>query len=174
MSGGMSGGPTVDAEGNVLGINSAGFPGQAFNYAVPSDRIRELMSSAGVDNVVSETTQQYRTGIRAYFNGDSATAIAALTNVLEEQPANGLAEEYLKKAHKLPIPPAPEQTGVGKWPLIGGGTTALVSGVIAAMLMRRRKSNPRGDRSGAGDSTTPYVPEQANAPAPGGPQHARP
>ena len=40
LSGGMSGGPTVDVEGNVIGINSAGFPGEPFNYAVRASASR--------------------------------------------------------------------------------------------------------------------------------------
>ena len=67
------------------------------------------MDSAGVENVVSETTQTYREGIRAYFDGDRETAVSSLEKVLEEQPANGLAETYLGKAKELPAPPAEEK-----------------------------------------------------------------
>ena len=109
LSGGMSGGPTVDAEGRVIGVNSSHFVGEPFNYAVPAERIKELMDSAGVDNEVSETTQTYREGIRAYFDGDRETAVSSLEKVLDEQPANGLAETYLGKAKELPVPPAEEK-----------------------------------------------------------------
>nr|WP_246355216.1 trypsin-like peptidase domain-containing protein [Nocardioides ungokensis] len=104
LSGGMSGGPTVDAEGHVIGVNSSHFVGEPFNYAVPAERIKELLDSAGVDNTVSQTTETYRDGIRAYFEGDRTTAVADLSKVLRDQPANGLAETYLGKARDLPAP----------------------------------------------------------------------
>ena len=85
-------------------MNSAHFVGEPFNYAVPAERIKWGPGSAGVENTVSETTETYRAGIRAYFEGDRDTAVAELTEVLEEQPANGLAETYLAKAKKLPAP----------------------------------------------------------------------
>ena len=171
LSGGMSGGPTVDGEGNVIGINSAGFPGEPFNYAVPSDRIQELMSGAGVENVVSETTEKYRTGIRAYFDGDRAKAISALTSVLEAQPANGLARDFLKKAQELPVPPAPapkpeDQSGLDQWMLIAGGGTAALMSAAAAALLRRRKPKSNADLSLHGDPALPRIPEQAAAPYP--------
>ena len=147
LSGGMSGGPTVDAEGHVIGVNSSHFVGEPFNYAVPSERIQELMDSAGVENVVSETTQTYRDGIRAFFNGDRETAISSLEKVLEEQPANGLAETYLDKAKELPAPPAEESGSDTSWAgwiaLAGGIVVAIVGGLTALILLLRRARTKR-------------------------------
>ena len=147
LSGGMSGGPTVDAEGRVIGVNSSHFVGEPFNYAVPSERIRELMDSAGVENVVSETTQTYRDGIRAFFNGDRETAISSLEKVLDEQPANGLAKTYLDKAEELPAPPAEESGSDTNWAgwiaLAGGIVVAIVGGLTALILLLRRARTKR-------------------------------
>ncbi len=141
LSGGMSGGPTVDEAGNVIGVNSARLVGEPFNYAVPAERIEELLAGAGVENTVSPVTLTYREGIRAYFEGDRATAVASLTEVLDEQPANGLAEKYLAKAEKLPEPaPAPEE-GLSVWVVAGGGAAVvglLGGGTILALVLRRR------------------------------------
>jgi S1-C subfamily serine protease len=159
LSPGMSGGPTVDTEGQVIGINSARFPGEAISYAVPTDRITELMASNGVENVVSETTLQYRTGIQAYFAGDRDTAVAALTAVLDEQPANGLAEEFLGKAKDLPAPPEPasdDGSGLTRWALMGGGGSVVVlATLLGAVMLIRRKSQSGAALSRLGDVNDP-------------------
>ncbi len=168
LSGGMSGGPTVDAEGHVIGVNSSHFVGEPFNYAVPSERIQELMDSAGVENVVSETTQTYRDGIRAFFNGDRETAISSLEKVLEEQPANGLAETYLDKAKELPAPPAEESGSDTSWAgwiaLAGGIVVAILGGLTALILLLRRARTKR----------TATAVAMAPAPAPAVPAQAQP
>ncbi|MGL5826837.1 MAG: trypsin-like peptidase domain-containing protein, partial [Nocardioides sp.] len=128
LSGGMSGGPTVDPAGTVLGINSSAFPGESFNYAVPADLLRELMASTGVENELSDTTQKYRSGIMAFFDGDKSSAIDNLGDVVKDQPANSVAENYLKKAKALPDP-------AGK----GGGLVSLLwwglGGILVAGLL---------------------------------------
>jgi S1-C subfamily serine protease len=143
LSGGMSGGPTVDQAGNVIGVNSARLVGEPFNYAVPAERIAELLAGAGVENTVSPTTLTYREGIRAYFAGDRELAVTSLEKVLDEQPANGLAEKYLAKAERLPKPaPAPaSDDGFPTWVLVGGGAAVAVTiggGGLVAVLLRRR------------------------------------
>jgi hypothetical protein len=183
----MSGGPTVDAEGRVIGVNSSHFVGEPFNYAVPSERIQELMDSAGVENVVSETTQAYRAGIRAYFDGDRETAVSSLEKVLEEQPANGLAETYLDKAKELPAPPAKESGSDTSWAgwiaLAGGVVVAIVGGLTALVLLLRRARTKRAAAAVAvapapqpqvapqpvhSVAAQPQAPQQPQAPVPAG------
>ena len=148
LSGGMSGGPTVDETGRVVGVNHGRFVGEPFNYAVPAEQIGEFLAGAGVDNTVSVTTQTYRNGIRAYFDGDRATAVAALETVLEAQPANGLAESFLKKAKDLPIPAAETPDGHDATPWVPLSAAALaVSGILALGIawvrrVRRRDVPP--------------------------------
>jgi hypothetical protein len=132
----------------VIGVNSAHFVGEPFNYAVPAERISELLDSAGVENTVSETTETYRDGVRAYFAGDRDTAVADLEQVLEEQPANGLAEDYLAKAQDLPAP-ADTSDGTGSvalWASVAAAVVVAIAGGLAllvALLRRlRRRSAP--------------------------------
>jgi hypothetical protein len=162
LSGGMSGGPTVDAEGRVIGVNSSHFVGEPFNYAVPAERIGELMAGAGVENVVSDTTETYRDGIHAYFAGDRETAVSDLEAVLDEQPANGLAETYLDQAKDLPAAAASSSddsgTGWVLWAAVAGGVLIAIGGGLAALVaVLRRARRPR-----------PVVPTAA-ASAPAGP-----
>ena len=171
LSGGMSGGPTVDAEGRVIGVNSSHFVGEPFNYAVPAERIKELMDSAGVDNEVSETTQTYREGIRAYFEGDRETAVSSLEKVLDEQPANGLAETYLGKAKELPVPPAEEKdsgSSAGWIALAGGVVVAIVGGLTALILLVRRARNrkPAAGQQAITTAGIPTAPVQGQPAAP--------
>ena len=171
LSGGMSGGPTVDEAGNVVGVNSARLVGEPFNYAVPAERIEELLAGAGVENSVSEATATYREGIRAFFDGDRELAVTSLEKVLEEQPANGLAEKYLAKAEKLPKPaPAPEE-GISTAVLVGGGAAVagiLGGGTILALVLRRRgrRTAPVAPAPGFPGAAIPApTPAAATAPA---------
>ena len=161
VSGGMSGGPTVTMDGEVAGVNSFSPMGesQAFNFVQPVSHLQELIKSEGVDTKLSETTKQYRAGLTAFFDGEKATAVKNLTAVVEDQPANGFASEYLKKAKDLPNPPPPEDEGVSTTLLliIGGGLLLLaLLGGLAFMLLRRR----------SGPGPAPQAP--AYAPTPGG------
>jgi S1-C subfamily serine protease len=162
LSGGMSGGPTVDAEGRVIGVNSSHFVGEPFNYAVPAERIRELMDSAGVENVVSETTQTYRDGIRAYFDGDRETAVNSLEAVLEEQSANGFAKDYLDKAKDLPAPPAEKSdTNWVAWGALAAGVVVAIVGGLAILLTIIRRMRRRTPV--AAQVAAPVVPAPAQA-----------
>jgi S1-C subfamily serine protease len=169
LSGGMSGGPAVDSEGRVIGVNSSHFVGEPFNYAVPAERITELMSGAGVENTVSETTRTYRDGIRAYFEGDREEAVSDLEQVLDQQPANGLAASYLAKAEDLPAAPAEDSTSTSwvRWAAVGGGVlVAIGSGLsmLVVLLRRRRKPVPAAAVTTGGRAPTAPVPP-ASAPA---------
>lgn len=151
MSQGMSGGPTVDSAGRVLGINSYGVDTQAFNFIRPSSVLRELLAKQGVNNELDETTTQYRGGLDAYFAGDKAAAVTALEAVTQKQPSNEIARDYLGKARALPD--APEQqsapalvanagsnsAGIDFWILaVAGGAVALALASGAVVLRCRR------------------------------------
>ena len=165
IRGGMSGGPTVDSSGQVIGTNSSSFDTEPFNYAIPSDLMLELMAGSGVENTLSPTTQQYRDGIEAYFDGDKTTAVENLSAVVEEQPANEVAADYLDQAEALPDPEPPPADDSGD----GTSTTLLVVGIVLAVLLlggvaafflvrRRRPTEP----APAGDARP--RPEPADAP----------
>ena len=145
----------------MIGVNSSHFVGEPFNYAVPAERIKELMDSAGVDNVVSETTQTYREGIRAYFDGDRETAVSSLEKVLDEQPANGLAETYLGKAKELPAPPAEEKdsgTFSAGWIALAGGVVVAIVGGLTALILLVRRARNRKPAAGQQAITTAGIP----------------
>ena len=112
LSRGMSGGPTVDTTGKVIGLNSFLINGesQPFNFLSPSSLISEMLHRNGVDNELGATTRAYLAGLNAYFEGDRATALKRLDEALGFFPSHKQAQEYRTRALDLPKPrPAPER-----------------------------------------------------------------
>lgn len=148
VSGGMSGGPTVDLDGQVVGVNSFGITGetQPFNFVRPASQLAELLADAGVANEVSETTTAYRDGLQAYWDGNKAEAVEKLSAVVDEQPSNELAADYLDQAEALPEPKAEESDSSGAPVLlivVGAAAVVLVAGgVLALVLVRRGRKAP--------------------------------
>ena len=159
VSPGMSGGPTVTMDGEVAGVNSFSPVGesQAFNFVQPVSHLQELIKSEGVDTQLSETTRQYRSGLTALFEGDKKTAVSNLKAVVEEQPANGFASEYLEKARDLPNPPPPEDKGISTtmWLILGGGLLLLALLAGLAFILLRPRSGP---------GPVPQAPDSASTP----------
>ena len=101
---GMSGGPTINEAGEVLGINSFGpiESDAAFNFIRPSEMLGELLKSQGVENTVDPTQQEYLAGLDAYFAGDRSTALEHFDNVLADVPSHSFALHYRTLALALP------------------------------------------------------------------------
>lgn len=141
ISGGMSGGPTVDTAGRVLGVNSFKVRGesQPFNFVRPTSIITELMGSQGIDNLVDPVTAQYRAGLDAFFAGDKDRAVEQLLLVTQSQPANPLAQEYLRKARALAgpvtVPVSTEVTAVAGDGGGGGSDTIIIAALAALLVM---------------------------------------
>lgn len=77
MAQGMSGGPTVNIDGKVIGVNSfrpAAETG-AFNFVAPSSRVGDLLASKGVEPSLGPADVAYRRGLDHYFSGDYTQAI---------------------------------------------------------------------------------------------------
>jgi len=175
VSGGMSGGPTVNLDGEVIGFNSFGISGeeQQFNFVRPAEMILELMGSAGVENEVSDTSELYRKGLDAYFDEDKETAVDALSSVVADQPSNALAQDYLKRANDLPDASSDDS---------GSGTTILVAvivivallgvaALVIVLLLRRGRSGPAmaGAPAAGYPPAPPGYPAGPGQPAPGTP-----
>jgi V8-like Glu-specific endopeptidase len=148
MSGGMSGGPTLNSSGQVVGLNSFGIVGESkgFSFIRPASIISEMLTDEGVSNEVGDVQQTYLDGLAAYFDGDRATAVDDLDRVLAQVPSYSLAQEYRAKAETL-AEPAPTQSGLPILPLGLAILGALVVlGVVAAaiVLLVRRQGRPDG------------------------------
>lgn len=151
VSGGMSGGPTVDDEGRVVGLNSFGVAGepQNFNFIRPVEIIEEMLNDEGVTNEIGSVQQSFEAGLDAYFAGDKESAVSHLDDVLAQSPSHELAQEFRAKAAQLPDAPVEDAgSNVG---LIAGavaGALVLLAGLVAGtvglvlMLVRRQTRRP--------------------------------
>ena len=146
MSGGMSGGPTVNLNGEVVGVNSFGIVGEteAFNFITPGSIVTEMMAQNGVANELGSIDVAYRAGLDAYFQGDYRTAITKFDEVLALSPTHEQAQEMKIEATKLAQnqpattgatggteQPAPQQEPADE----GGFPVVAVVGIVAAVVV---------------------------------------
>lgn len=155
VSGGMSGGPTVGLDGDVVGVNSFGITDepQPFNFVQPAQTLEEMLRGEGVQNELGSVTEQYRAGLDAYFAGDRDAAIEDFDAVLQVVPSHQFAQEYLQKTQALPA----ASTSPMLWVLLGAAAL-LVLGLIGLAVWARRRR--------AGGTPPPQVPAAAPAGAP--------
>jgi S1-C subfamily serine protease len=159
LSGGMSGGPTVNLEGEVVGVNSFNITGEteAFNFISPVSLVSELMAQNGVANELGPVDEAYRAGIDAYFAGDYTTAIEQFEQVIALSPTHQLATEYRTLAARAqaenPTPtgaPDEGESAAGAEDEGGGfpvwAIAAIAGGVLLVVLLvvltRRKPSAP--------------------------------
>ena len=131
VAGGMSGGPTVDLSGRVIGVNSFRPVGesQPFNFVTPSAEVEALLSDEGVENRLGKSNATYRQALAAYYAGDRETALAKFDEVIGLVRSHQLAQEFRTKALRLPKPPPP--ASASPLPSIAGGS-ALALALVAA------------------------------------------
>jgi S1-C subfamily serine protease len=154
LSGGMSGGPTVNMAGDVVGVNSFNISGEteAFNFITPSSLVSEMMARNGVTNELGPVDQAYRAGVEAYYTGDYQTAIDRFDEVLALSPSHKQAQELKVEATKaLQAQPSPTGGQTEGTTSEGGGipTLAIVGIAVAVLVilglvfvMSRRKKAP--------------------------------
>ena len=77
VSEGMSGGPTIDLNGKVIGVNSFGPIGesQAFNFVAPADSLATMLAGKGVKAMLGPADVSYRKGLDHYYAGHYTDAI---------------------------------------------------------------------------------------------------
>jgi serine protease Do len=167
MSGGMSGGPTVNLDGEIVGVNSYGIVGeeQQFNFVSPAQLVREIASRNGVSLELDETSQAYRDGVTALHAGNHQAAIDAFDTVLATVPSHSKAADLKRIAERelaqAPPEEEPAQPARGELPdepvVVPAATTdqgvpvwvwalvaavvvlVLLIGALGVMLMRQRK-----------------------------------
>jgi serine protease Do len=101
---GMSGGPTVNFAGQVVGVNSFGVIGDldSFKFVSPADRfVGELLARSGVANEPSGTDVMYRQAVTQYLSGNYTAAIGLFDEILQRMPAHRRAQELRIEAVRL-------------------------------------------------------------------------
>jgi len=152
LSGGMSGGPTVNLDGNVVGVNSFNINGEteAFNFITPSSLVSEMMAQNGVANELGPIDVAYRAGLDAFYTGDYRTAITKFEEVLALSPTHKQAQEFKVEATKLAATtpkPAEKPAGTNGGGFPAWGMAAIGVGVVVLILLlflatRRRRPAP--------------------------------
>jgi serine protease Do len=170
MAGGMSGGPTVDLRGRVIGVNSFGatYETEAFNFVSPAAEVDELLRDKGVENRLGRINSTYREGLAAYYAGDREAALAAFDEVLAVVGSHEFAQQFRAKALRLPR----AQTGGTPLALVGGLVAlvlvALAAGVLVLLRRRGRPGSDEPDRPQPPHPPRPGATAAPVAPAPAG------
>ncbi len=88
ISEGMSGGPTIDLGGKVIGVNSFGPVGepQAFNFVAPADGLATMLVGKGVKATLGPADLFYRKGLDRYYAGHYTDAIKDFDQTLAMSP----------------------------------------------------------------------------------------
>ena len=146
LSGGMSGGPTVDMTGDVVGINSFNIVGEteAFNFITPSSLVTEMLARNGVQAELGPIDIAYRAGLTAYYSGDYQTAVDKFTEVLALSPTHQQAQEFKVLATKEAAnnPPPAEPSRSGSFPVVPVAGAAAVLLVLAGAFTLRSRRRP--------------------------------
>lgn len=157
LSGGMSGGPTVDLKGRVVGVNSFGITGepQPFNFISPVSEVANLLADEGVDNELGPITTTYRSGVDAYYAGDREAALAKFDDVLGQVSEHEFAQKFRAQALRMPEPNVEQG---------GGFPIALLAGLVALMLAAAAATALYLRRRGQGGDSRPTAPQSPRSP----------
>ncbi len=143
MAPGMSGGPAVDAQGRLVGLNSMGIGDSgAFNFLAPTSTLRAMLERNGVRTGPGAVDVRYRAGLDALAVGENADAIAAFTDVTRLRPDHARAAEQLTAAQQAYATDGDaSEDRTRTLLLVAGGIAVLLlvgGGVLTAVLLVRR------------------------------------
>lgn len=202
-TGGNSGGPAFNSEGEAIGILVAGskdpetgaaLDGQA--WVIQGSVVKEALARNGVTPTESDTTRLYNEGLEAFYVEHFSAAKKKFDEVRKLYPGHPYAQDFIVKSQeaidagrdKTPPPAeetaAPEQdrANAGRedllwvWIALGVGSVALVAAIIALVVSSRRR------RRAIMMAPGPYQPQPWRQPygpggqppqGPGGPQPPR-
>lgn len=85
---GVSGGPGVDSQAQVVGLVSFGAAAGTPIFLVSAEDISGVLSKAGVSNTLSNADQRWRSGVAAQQRGDRSASIADYRACLDASPDN--------------------------------------------------------------------------------------
>lgn len=163
MTQGMSGGPTVDMDGKVIGVNSfmPSNEDQPFNFISPVSGFKELLGQAGVKPELSPADNAYRQGLDDLAAGKYTDAIGNFDTTLALSQQYPGALDKRTQAVKLRAERGDASSGPSPLLLVVAGIAVVlvVAGGVTAFVMMRRNREP----ALAGGMP---MPQQSSAPAP--------
>ncbi|MGI9079154.1 MAG: trypsin-like peptidase domain-containing protein [Gemmatimonadaceae bacterium] len=137
VSGGSSGGPALNEDGQVVGLLTFGSSRtQGFNFLVPSNTVREFLRQAGAQERSGATDELWRQGVALLEAHSNAKAKARFEDVLALFPDHAQARTALRDAQeRLLSEPEPTRPYLGRaWAL------AAAAAALGALLLLRRKT----------------------------------
>jgi len=145
---GMSGGPGLDANGEVIGICSRGSITEAqqeaagFNFLIQSNVLESLLTESSVDNTKGPIDEVFLKGLNYYYEHHYSAAKAQFEIATGLFPYHWRAKDLITKCVQAIArgEDVPLGLGIETWTLI----IALISGVavvavVAVILVQRRK-----------------------------------
>lgn len=141
---GMSGGPAVELNGKVIGVNSFAPIGesQAFNFLTPADTLAAMMAGKGVKAMLGPADVYYRKGLDHYYAGHYTEAIDDFDQTLSMSPDYpGLADLKVSAANlRQQYGDATVLSGAKLvWYVVGGVALVLIAGAgLTFMVVRSR------------------------------------
>ncbi len=141
---GMSGGPTIELNGKVIGVNSfspAGEP-QPFNFVSPAGNLAGLLAGKGVTARLGPADALYRKGLERFYAGHYTDAIGDFDRTLAMSPDYpGLAELKTTAVNlRQQYGDATTLSGTNLvWYVVGGVVLVLAAGAgLTFMVVRSR------------------------------------
>ncbi len=162
MGFGMSGGPTVNEQGQVVGINSRGATDDAdsSNFVAPSSALLDMMARNGLRSEAGPVDVAYRGGLDDYYSGQYSDATDEFQRVLDIQPDNKMASEYRVKSIAAYNQFGDKGSlGLVGWLLVGSGALVVVGALLTVLLVRRSRK-----RRAAQAASAPVEMSQAQQP----------
>ena len=92
---GVSGGPGIDTQANVVGLVSFGAVAGTPIFLVSANDISGVVAKSGVTNALGAADQQWRNGVAAQQRGDQSAAIADFRACIGESPDNAGCHQQL-------------------------------------------------------------------------------
>ncbi len=155
VSEGMSGGPAIQLNGKVIGVNSfapIGEP-QAFNFVSPADSLAAILGSKGVKPMLGPADGLYRKGLAHYYSGHYTEAIEDFDQTLAMSPDYpGLLDLKTSAVNlRQQYGDASAFSGRNLWFYVGGSVAlVLAAGAGLTLLALRTDRHARkGTESGA-------------------------
>lgn len=157
---GMSGGPVVDMDGNVVGtVSWAPTDAKASSdFMTTVGSLHAILSGNGIDNTLGDAEQAYRDGLTAFYESRYHDAVTSFDAALALEPSWKMVTKFRQQAvAKYPEDVAPPETGTTGggggggdngvptwvWYAGGGGIVVVVAGLAGLLLvMRRRRARP--------------------------------
>jgi S1-C subfamily serine protease len=136
---GMSGGPVVNAHGEVVGLNVSGFRHRGFlfesKYAVPIWNAKKMLDEQGIKLEASPLTTTWEEGLTLYRAGDFAAAEAKFREIAGQQVGQLRVDTLDAEGKPVPVKPTDDRRPIVRHNIV----SRYVQQMIALCAERQQK-----------------------------------